>query len=639
MTPEELRESLAPPVPELQPAPKPGTAEKFTGRALDLARDLVGYDEGFDQSGVPDLGFRAKFSLLDTPKERQVWLTGTVGKQGWTQDKYGNYALTKSGMEKLGFEGGDKPTVIDEPMPSRYDIADIAGSAPAIAGGVGAGMMASGVGMLPGMALTGLGVALGKAAGETAEGLAGMNIQTPGEIATDVAVEGAYGAAGEGIFRGILAPTGRKILAPYAKRMTPEARQLTKEATEIGARPKATQVTRPPLLGRMQSMTDRIFGDPLAMKNAEALNAEVARLAKGAGPKATAREVGEHLVHDIKRARGALSRWAGIVTSKIDDMTGGAEVVPTKGLKASATDIVDALPKTAEGVPTLTPPELLASLSQISDLPENVTVGQMQAITQRLWDAVDDTTIIPGISGRHARTLWKSATQTYDDIADDTIRKAVQHFRNRYRIKINRFDNALVKRIMLDPKYAGALAPERIVESVFKKGAVRPLRQLKNVVTPGKWAEVRRAAMDDILSNISRRSDDPLVEIFAGKNFLNALDGYGKDTLQEMFGAETTKQMYRLGSVTQFVTQRQAQAGGLVAAHIALHPLRNLGRLVQLNVMSRFLSTPFAMRWLTEGLEAPNTRAGAAALSRAAAYTAVLAEQHTQEPQFAGETP
>ena len=145
--------------------------------------------------------------------------------------------------------------------------------------------------------------------------------------------------------------------------------------------------------------------------------------------------------------------------------------------------------------------------------------------------------------------------------------------------------------------------------------------------------------MDDILENISGLTDDPFVEVFQGKQFRQMLDSYGESTLNEMFGKELTGDLYRLAKVTQLVTQRQAMSGGLVAANIALHPLQNIARLAKLRILGSLMRTPFAMKWLTEGLEAPNTRAGAAALSRVAAYTSFLAEQHTKGPatEFTGE--
>ncbi len=110
--------------------------------------------------------------------------------------------------------------------------------------------------------------------------------------------------------------------------------------------------------------------------------------------------------------------------------------------------------------------------------------------------------------------------------------------------------------------------------------------------------------------------------------------------MKATFGKGLTSELYRLGDVTQFVTQQMRMSGGIVAASIALHPLKNLGRIVRLNVLSKFLNTPFAVRWLTEGLKAPNTRRGAAAITRLSVFIKALAEEHTADPsQIAVERP
>lgn len=639
-TAEEIREVLHG---EAVAPERGGVIERYTGEAARIAQDLIGYDPAFDQSGVPSMKFRAQFSLMDTEEERRGFLNRRVGKQGWTQDKFGNYALTGPGMEKLGLPSGVKPVLIDEPTIAVEDIADIAGTAGPIAGATGAGMMASGVGFLPGMAITAGGTMLGKAIQEGAEEMAGLNIQPLGEVVQDVALEGLYGALGEGVFRGILAPLGRKLMAPYASRMPEGGRELVQQAKAIGTQVKPTQVTRPAIMGRMASMIDRVFGDPLAAKNAAALNREIARIKNVTGPIVSKEGVGDTIVHSIRQSRKALSRWSNIVANKIDDTIRQSgvdpDIVPTARLKQAAAEITQALPKSAEGKPAFTAGATLTSIAEAQDLPDQITFGQMQAVAQHLWNAVDDDTIIPGISGHNARKLWRAAIDSYDDIEDKTIRQAITQFRTRYRLKINKFDNALVRRIMLEPKYAGSIAPEKIVESVFKRGNIRPIRQLKNVVRPGRWTEVQRAAMDDILSRVSGLTDDPFVEVFRGKQFRETLDSYGQETLKEMFGPDLTDQLYRLAKVTQLVTQRQAMSGGLVAANIALHPLQNVARLAKLRLMGALFRTPFAMKWLTEGLEAPNTRAGAAALGRVAAYTSFLAEQHTkgEATEFQGE--
>ena len=607
----------------------PATIGEAKGVVTDIKNKLLAIDPDFDQSGVQDFWFRAGLSRMDTNEEREAYLTRTAGPSGWTKDRYGKYALTVSGMDKRGYQHKGKPTVIDEPEPAWNDIADFAGEAPAMAGAAGAGMAATGAGFVPGVAAATGGAILGKGLDELIESLTGQNRQSLGEVAKDVALVGAEAGAGEGFFRGLLRPLGRKLMAPEAKRMTPESAALADEARSIGARPNISQISHPPLLGRTQSMMNRIFGDPLAVQNSKALNAEVDRLKSAYGPGLGDTETGEAVVKGITQGRKALSRWSETVTGKIDEATGGQAVVPTATFKAEAREISKSLPQTASGDTAFTPADLKKSLAEAVDLPEYVTISQMQAISSKLFEAIDDSTIVPGITGRNARLLWGASRDTFADIADPQIRDMTLAFHRKYAENIKLFDNALISRITKNPQLAGKIEPEVLVSSVFRKGNAANIFRLQKATTPGAFEKFQRAAMDDLVSNISARTDDPLREVFTGKAFLSTLDRYGKDTLNAAFGPQVTGELYRLGKVTSLVTQRQALSGGLVAAHIALHPLRNLGRLTQLNILSRFLNTPFAVRWFTEGLKAPNTRMGAESISRATVFMLALAEQGT----------
>ena len=67
---------------------------------VDLQNDLLQRDSDFDLSGVPDFGLRSGLSRADTDEERKAYLDKWAGPKGWTQDRFGNYALTPAGDRK-----------------------------------------------------------------------------------------------------------------------------------------------------------------------------------------------------------------------------------------------------------------------------------------------------------------------------------------------------------------------------------------------------------------------------------------------------------------------------------------------------------------------------------------------------------
>jgi hypothetical protein len=534
------------------------------------------------------------------------------------------------------------PVAIDEQGGTLSDVADMRGSAPAIAAAIVAGTLTGGMGAVPAMAAVGGSAAGAKGIDEMLDLVSGDNLQTAGEVGKDIVTEGGLAMAGEGVFRAVLAPIGRKLLAPEGKRMTDETRELMRQTESIGARANVSQITKAPLLGRAQAMMNRIFGDRLEAQNSQALLDEAVRLKVSVGPAVQAREVGEVVSTGIRNARQKFALEANEKYGRVDAIVGGKPVIPTVSLKQEAFDILNEVPTLSSGKPGLMASETRNFLSEIDQLPDFVTSKQMQAVRARLFDSVYTGDLVPGLSSRHSRLLFDAAGKGFDD-AGRILNPAVQATKQEinqavsllkdatkfYKEGIRKFDDQLIARITRDIGKPGALDHDLIVHAIFKKGNPSRIAKVRRLVPEKDWNIVRRKAMEDILKKMSQRTEDPRVDVFNGKGFLNALDDFGDEALTEMFGKETTRQLRTFGSVMQFVTQRQAQSGGLVAAHIALHPLKNIGRLTWMNFMSRFLNSKAGMQWLTEGIKAPNTREGMSALIRATTLTSVLAEQGT----------
>lgn len=634
----------------------------LSGEASQVYDKLLHIDRNFDSvTGVPHAKFRAGFSFMDTDQERQTYLNDAVGKEGWTKDSYGAWALTPAGMEKLGLKSEGKPVLIEERGLTPYDLADIAGSLPSIAGGIAGGTMGAATGV-PVLAIggAGLGAGLARGATEGIEQLLGVN-QQPLRDVIDLAHNDALAAMGGEVLGQAGGAMARRLLAPEARRMTPEHIKVRDEALGLGVRPRPGQVTGAPILSRVESMMNMIFKDPMLERNSLALGKEMERMANAAGPRVVKGRVsvGENIKEGISTTRKVLGDWASTTVNAIQQRfipPDAPDVIPTGSLKAAAKEILADLPHTAAkapqaittpslagpvqtgmtpgaaGRPILTPQDTLGSIAQIAQLPPTVTLPQMQAITNRLYDAIGDDTIVQGISGRNARLLWSASTKSYDDIADPELRTALTTFRTKYRDQIQKFDNALVRRITQDPSKAGALDPEDVLGAVFKRGKSSAIRKIKAVTPPEQFGTLRRQAMEELLGTVTKRTTDPFNVILDGKAFLTSLDSYGKDTLNAMFGPQLTDDMYRFGRVTQLMTKESGKSGALVAAHIALHPWANLPKLAQLRVIQKFMTSETGLRWLTDGLRMHKTRAGADALARVALQVGALSDQELGGP-------
>jgi hypothetical protein len=180
-----------------------------------LANETVSSDfdqENFDyDTGVDAPGLRAQLDLAETVEEKELVLSNRVGSQGFTRDSSGNFALTPSGLKRLGIRGGsDKNIIIDESGFSKGDFADLAGIVGPIAGAVAA-LSPHGKALrllknvfkndrISRTVASALGTAGGKGVEEAGELAVGLQRQSAGEVAEDLAYEAAIGGLSQGLF-------------------------------------------------------------------------------------------------------------------------------------------------------------------------------------------------------------------------------------------------------------------------------------------------------------------------------------------------------------------------------------------------------------------------------------------------------
>jgi len=182
----------------------------YKGKSLkEMVDDRQGIDrDAFDYKTGADSGLRALVSFGETESDKESILRSIVGEGGYTRDAGGRLALTPKGQEERGMKPIDKNIVIEDEGFSFGDVADITGSLPEITGSVVGGILGAPLGLLGSAAGAGLGGATGQAVEEGVEKLLGVQTQTLGEVAKDVAIEGAIGA-GADLIGGAIFAIGR----------------------------------------------------------------------------------------------------------------------------------------------------------------------------------------------------------------------------------------------------------------------------------------------------------------------------------------------------------------------------------------------------------------------------------------------
>lgn len=221
-------------------------------------------EEGVDYTtGLGDVGGFSRFGYgrMDTDQERANYLTKAVGKDGFRQDALGRFVVTQKGREALGM-GKGPDIAVDEEGLSWGDFKEFLGQAALpTAAGLGAALTFSGVGAVPGIAITGAAAAAGKALDEGIEYSQGLQDQTFGDVMRDSAMEGVFSAAGEGIGRGVSKIFGRMIKGPGGA----ENEVLRKQAQDLLARNfrptvgGATDESFRPILNRLQAIYEGVF--------------------------------------------------------------------------------------------------------------------------------------------------------------------------------------------------------------------------------------------------------------------------------------------------------------------------------------------------------------------------------------------
>ena len=280
---------------------------------------------------VADSGFQFFYGRADNLEEKAKRIESVFGPNSYQQvegtDKFALLLDNISPELKKEYDLPESGTIyVNEPGFSWYDVVGVGGAeAGPLTAALGAGLMFTGIGLIPGMALMAGAGAAGKAFDEfvVEDRLEKMNTQSDDQVWGDVAMTGAFYGLGEGLGRGIFA-VGRRLIKGPGARPDParigelmaggmgrsqattiareEAKTQLRRAVAEGARPTVSEVSQKAILGRMQSIYEGIFPNAgAAAKNLDFVKTTLSRLGSGEIDDATAKEL-------LSRQSQAISR-------------------------------------------------------------------------------------------------------------------------------------------------------------------------------------------------------------------------------------------------------------------------------------------------------------------------------------------
>jgi len=142
---------------------------------------------------------------------------------------------------------------------------------------------------------------------------------------------------------------------------------------------------------------------------------------------------------------------------------------------------------------------------------------------------------------------------------------------------------------------------DETVNIIFRPNANANIQILKDTVSDEVFTSIQQASMQKLLSkSIDLNGKGRITDLFKPGNLKTALDSYGDETLDAMFGKELTQSLRNFQKQIDILTKQEAgrggAAGGLVAAGIgaslALNPIAVLPTVLSLAVARKLFASP-----------------------------------------------
>ena len=457
--------------------------KKREAKEADMIRQM---DPGIDYSGFNDPSGRALFSLMKTPEEKVSFLQDRYGKENVTVDSFGRPVI-KHGDKLVSY----LPKGYTTSKTLGADFADYAGEVLPMAGMIGGAVL--GAPSIGGsMLLSGSGAIIGEAGNKAIKGALGYNKQSGPEQVVDLAKQGAIGVAGEGLSQTAML-AGRTLMAPYAERslLGPNIGAKPAFRDSMAALDAARAEGLTPAVGqaspnanfvqRAQNARNRLFGDPLPLKNRPIIDAKNESLvsdvsgreqspitqksivsqgesaSKDLSAAATrsvadaeqvalssqkeaykvlndatesiTRKVGApqgnvsaSISEDIRKSRKVFSEKASEMYAPVDAMV-GKPVVPNQGLKDEMNKILAEGPQSNTGNAVFASDAIKKFAADINSLPEFSTFQQMQVVRSMLKDKSAVDALNAGLSERQATRLAAAADRSFNDAVSEITKR------------------------------------------------------------------------------------------------------------------------------------------------------------------------------------------------------------------------
>ena len=192
-------------------------------------------------------------------------------------------------------------------------------------------------------------------------------------------------------------------------------------------------------------------------------------------------------------------------------------------------------------------------------------------------------------------------------------------------------------------KNVGGSEYAKLVEMTMKDSG--KAKELLEIVGEGSPAhkEMREMVLQKMLNTLEDNVTDPIQTLMNGEGLAKAMKDYmganvrhGDNPLRVLLGKELFGDLKDLAKISSMTVTKGNS--GLVAMSIALNPFQNVGRLAEINILSKLLNRPGFVRWMVKGSKATGLRETSDSALRTMAQTiAGYAQSEIEDVSFEDE--
>ena len=224
---------------------------------------------------------------------------------------------------------------------------------------------------------------------------------------------------------------------------------------------------------------------------------------------------------------------------------------------------------------------------------ELFSIDELQKINSLMFQ-------VKGMSGTLDNAVLEEITQKGGSEWAETLSTHVAK-----KLELDKFMQTNWKNVLSNPD---TVQFEQAIDAIFKPKSSNLTGQvLKHFEgSPEIINAIKTKAMEKILRASIDASDNFNI-IYSGANLNKALDKYGVTNLKTMFGKELTEDLFSFARSLNLISQGKGNKGGLVAANLALAPLRKgigaIPEILTLGLVSRAFASKGVLKYLALGLQ------------------------------------